>query len=779
MRSRSSRLGVEGIKSFNAKEESDHRETPHEHFVFSSTAAASYQQNNPATSNVNQLKLRAAASPPDAAGRASPEDMSTTHRRTLSSRAFSTGNTSCSRSEIPHDSSRQQAGSRLTAGTSSSTNLAKHDQLEEDDSARESDPSAQSTRRDQLESTHEAAAAAAAAYHMKFSIPELYLGAPLENLLEEEEESGGARKTTWQTERKLSSTSDHAGATVLKSRVQSAGELLHNNNNPRLSASSWSRHHHQQQQQRSTVSDHDVGAASSYQQRTRPRSVSALEAAAADHSSPRHLHGLINNNSGNYTNPPSSGSGSAAGLHHHWSCISGPSFLQEKELLWRRRQQLPTVESPASSSTRAHHDPSPRAMSVKEPAGNRAPITQWAGSNNNSLLQSISTAERRDSARTMMMFEEQLSPEMDQTQGRNHTASSSSPTAMCGSRPVNAATLQRKASTPTTTIPQMDNIMMPIEGLNFVPTLVQSSSRSQQQQQQQLVRTSSVATHSGDQAAAAATVRLRPRLWDSSKLLPQLQKHGNSLYNNNPIPVANFKQAAAASSSSSIQKSQSLRSDYGAQPLDDIFAAGRSHSSNSNSKFAMDSAGNFTSFGLRGKKKQNFSFDADGADVLIPRVGPRAAMVQKAMSMRTGGAHSDAITEMAHKAYLNSQQAYSSDWDQLMSTHGEAQQRLLECAMCGKELGVMLVQSWQNHVQQDTMMGMSFCHTCRPPPSIGFQSLRHDPTASDSYEDPTAAPAALSLMMKNKNKTNKPNKNNKALILQFCRKMLGLDKKQK
>ncbi|CAK9859259.1 unnamed protein product [Sphagnum jensenii] len=772
MQPRSSRLGVEGIKSFNAKEESDHRETPHEHFVFSSTAAASYQQNNPATSNVNQLKLRAAASPPDAAGRASPEDMSTTHRRTLGSRALSTGNTSCSRSEIPHDSSRQQAGSRLRAGTSSSTNLAKHDQLEDDDSARESDPSARSTRRDQLESTHEAAAAAAAAYHMKFSIPELYLGAPLENLLEEEEESGGARKTTWQTERKLSSTSDHAGTTVLKSRVQSAGELLLHNNNPRLSASSWSHHH--QQQQRSTVSDHDVGAASSYQQRTRPRSVSALEAAAADHSSPRHLHGLINNNRGNYTNPPSSGSGSAAGLHHHWSCISGPSFLQEKELLWRRRQQLPTVESPVSSS-RAHHDPSPRAISVKEPAGNRAPITQWAGSNNNSLLQSISTAERKDSARTMMMFEEQLSAEMDQTQGHNHTASSSSPTPMCGSRPVDAATLQRKASTPTTTIPQMENIMMPIEGLKFVPTLVQSSSRSQQQQ---LVGTSSVATHSGDQAAAAATVRLQPRSWDSSKLLPQLQKHGNSLYNNNnPIPVANFKQAAAASSS--IQKSQSLRSDYGARPLDDIFAAGLPHSSSSNSKFAMDSAGNFTSFQLRGKKKQNFSFDADDADVIIPRVGPRAAMVQKAMSMRTGGAHSDAITEMARKAYLNSQQAYSSNGDQLMSTHGEAQQRLLECAMCGKELGVLLVQSWQNHVQQDMLMGMSFCHTCRPPPSIGFQSLRHDPTASDSYEDPTAAPAALSPMMKNKNKTNKHNKNNKALILQFCRKMLGLDKKQK
>jgi hypothetical protein len=689
----------------------------------------------------------------------------------LSSRAFSTGNTSCSRSEIPHDSSGQQAGSSLTAGTSSSTNLAIHDQLEDDDNARESDPSAQSTRRDQLESTHEAAAAA---YHMKFSIPELYLGAPLENLLEEEEESGGARKTTWQTERKLSS--DHAGATVLKSRVQSAGELLHNNNNPRLSASSWSHQHHQQQQQqqRSTVSDHDVGAASSYQQRTRPRSVSALEAAAADHSSPRHLHGLINNNRSNYTNPPSSGSGSAAGLHHHWSCISGPSFLQEKELLWRRRQQLPTVESPASSSSRAHHDPSPRAMSVKEPAGNRAPIAQWAGSNNNSLLQSISTAAGRDSARTMMMFEEQLSPEMDQTQGRNHTASSSSPTPMCDSRPVDAATLQRKASTPTTTIPQMDNIMMP-KGLKFVPTLVQSSSRSQQQQ---LVGTSSVATHSGDQAAAAATVRLRPRSWDSSKLLPKLQKHGNSLYNNNnPIPAANFKPAAAASSSSSsIQKSQSLRCDYRAGPLDDIFAAGRPHSSSSNSKFAMDSAGNFTSFQLRGKKKQNFSFDPDDVDVLIPRVGPRAAMVQKSMSMRAGGAHSDAITEMADEAYLNSQQAYSSNWDQLISTHGEAQQRLLECAMCGKELGVMLVQSWQNHVQQDMMMGTSFCHTCRPPPSIGFQSLRHDPTASDSHEDPTAAPAALSLMMKNKNKANKHNKN-KALILQFCRKMLGLDKK--
>jgi hypothetical protein len=613
---------------------------------------------------------------------------------------------------------------------------------------------------------------------MKFSIPELYLGAPLENLLEEEEESGGARKTTWQTERKLSS--DHAGATVLKSRVQSAGELLLHNNNPRLSASSWSHHHQQQQQQLSTASDHDVGAASSYQQRTRPRSVSALEAAAADHSSPRHLHGLINNNGSNYTNPPSSGSGSAAGLHHHWSCISGPSFLQEKELLWRRRQQLPTVESPASSSSRAHHDPSPRAMSVKEPAGNRAPITQWAGSNNNSLLQSISPAARRDSARTMMMFEEQLSAEMDQTQGRNHTASSSSPTPMCGSRPVDATTLQRKASTPTTTIPQMDNIMMPIEGLKFVPTLVQSSSRSQQQQQQ-LVGTSSVATHSGDQATAAATVRLRPRSWDSSKLLPQLQKHGNSLYNNNnPIPVANFKPAAAAaSSSSSIQKSQSLRYDYGARSLDDIFAAGRPHSSSSNSKFAMDSAGNFTSFRLRGKKKQNFCFDADDADVLIPRVGPRAAMVQKAMSMRAGGAHSDAIIEMAHEAYLNSQQAYSSNWDQLINNHGETQQRLLECAMCGKELGIMLVQSWQNHVQQDMMMGMSFCQTCRPPPSIGFQSLRHDPTASDSHEDPTAAPAAISLMMKNKNKINKHNKNNKGLILQFCRKMLGLDKKQK
>jgi len=774
MRPRSSRLGVEGIKSFNAKEESDHRETPHERLVFSSTAAASGQKNNPATSNVNQLKLRAATSPPDAAGRASPEGMSTTHRRALSSRAFSTGNTSCSRFEIPHDSSRQQAGSSLRAGTSSSTNLAIHDQLEDDDSAHESDPSAQSTRRDQLESTHEAAAAAC---HMKFSIPELYLGAPLENLLEEEEESGGARKTTWQTERKLSS--DHAGATVLKSRVQSAGELLLHNNNPRLSASSWSHHH--QQQQRSTVSDHDVGAASSYQQRTRPRSVSALEAAAADHSSPRHLHGLINNNRSNYTNPPSSGSGSAAGLHHHWSCTSGPSFLQEKELLWRRRQQqLPTVESPASSSSRAHHDPSPRAMSVKEPAGNRAPITQWAGSlNNNSLLQSISTAARRDSARTMMMFEEQLSAEMDQTQGHNHTASSSSPTPMCGSRPVDATTLQRKASTPTTTIPQMDNIMMPIEGLKFVPTLVQSSSRSQQQQQ--LVGTPSVATHSGDQAAAAATVRLRPRSWDSSKLLPQLQKHGNSLYNNNnPIPVANFKPAAAASSSSSIQKSQSLRYDYGAGPLDNNFAAGWPHSSSSNSKFAMDSARNFTSFRLRGKKKQNFSFDADDADVLIPRVGLRAAMVRKAISMRAGGAHSDAITEMAHEAYLNSQQAYSSNWDQLISTHaGEAQQRLLECAMCGKELGVMLVQSWQNHVQQDMMMGMSFCHTCRPPPSIGFQSLRHDPTASDSHEDPTAAPTVLSLMMKNKNKTNKHNKNNKGLILQFCRKMLGLDKKQK
>ncbi len=129
------------------------------------------------------------------------------------------------------------------------------------------------------------------------------------------------------------------------------------------------------------------------------------------------------------------------------------------------------------------------------------------------------------------------------------------------------------------------------------------------------------------------------------------------------------------------------------------------------------------SFPRRGKQ---MSFDADDALRRRPR-----SMMQKANSMREGGAHSDAVSEMA--------QAYN----------GIEKHRILECALCGRGLGVVMQGSLQ--------VGMSFCQTCQPSP-IGWRKCQ---TTSSSDQ---AAP--------------KKQQKKKQGILQFCRKMLRLDKKQ-
>jgi len=68
------------------------------------------------------------------------------------------------------------------------------------------------------------------------------------------------------------------------------------------------------------------------------------------------------------------------------------------------------------------------------------------------------------------------------------------------------------------------------------------------------------------------------------------------------------------------------------------------------------------------------------------------AVMQKAASMREGGAHSEAIMAMAR--------AYSEK-------HGVPQQQaILECVACGRGLGVIL----QGNPGNDT----SFCQACRP-----------------------------------------------------------------
>lgn len=72
------------------------------------------------------------------------------------------------------------------------------------------------------------------------------------------------------------------------------------------------------------------------------------------------------------------------------------------------------------------------------------------------------------------------------------------------------------------------------------------------------------------------------------------------------------------------------------------------------------------------------------------------AVMQKAASMREGGAHSDAIMAMAR--------AYSE-------RHG-VPQAILECVACGRGLGVI--------VQGNPGIDTSFCQSCRPHALAGW-----------------------------------------------------------
>lgn len=75
-------------------------------------------------------------------------------------------------------------------------------------------------------------------------------------------------------------------------------------------------------------------------------------------------------------------------------------------------------------------------------------------------------------------------------------------------------------------------------------------------------------------------------------------------------------------------------------------------------------------------------------------------VMQKAASMREGGAHSDAIMAMAR--------AYSE------KHHGGIPPAILECVSCGRGLGVVIVQG--NPGIADT----SFCQSCRPLPGLSW-----------------------------------------------------------
>lgn len=112
-------------------------------------------------------------------------------------------------------------------------------------------------------------------------------------------------------------------------------------------------------------------------------------------------------------------------------------------------------------------------------------------------------------------------------------------------------------------------------------------------------------------------------------------------------------------------------------------------------------------------------------DVNVPAAVMPRPIMQKALSMREGGAHADAVTQMAR--------AYSE-------LDGVLGHRILECASCGRELGVI--------VQGNPGADMSFCQACQP-------SVTH----------PTSKPAAV------------PKKKKNGLV-NFCRKMLRLDSKK-
>lgn len=102
-------------------------------------------------------------------------------------------------------------------------------------------------------------------------------------------------------------------------------------------------------------------------------------------------------------------------------------------------------------------------------------------------------------------------------------------------------------------------------------------------------------------------------------------------------------------------------------------------------------------------------------------------ILKKAISMREGGAHQDAVLEMAR--------AYTDTVCGVPKT--------LECASCGRNLGII--------VQGNPGVDIAFCQACRPSPM--------------QWKKPISDNAAGSRKKKN-------------AIMQFCKKILRLDKNQ-
>lgn len=103
-------------------------------------------------------------------------------------------------------------------------------------------------------------------------------------------------------------------------------------------------------------------------------------------------------------------------------------------------------------------------------------------------------------------------------------------------------------------------------------------------------------------------------------------------------------------------------------------------------------------------------------------------ILKKAISMREGGAHQDAVLKMAR--------AYTDTVCGVPKT--------LECASCGRNLGII--------VQGNPGVDIAFCQACRPSP--------------EQWKKPIADPAAGSRRKKN-------------VLVQFCRKILHLDNSKK
>ena len=101
-------------------------------------------------------------------------------------------------------------------------------------------------------------------------------------------------------------------------------------------------------------------------------------------------------------------------------------------------------------------------------------------------------------------------------------------------------------------------------------------------------------------------------------------------------------------------------------------------------------------------------------------------ILKKAISMREGGAHADAVLEMAR--------AYTDTVCGVPKT--------LECASCGRNLGVI--------VQGNPGVDVAFCQPCRPSPAQWKKAVSDDAAGS---------------------------KKKKNAIMRFCRKILRLDKK--